>query len=109
MGIKRHFVLITGAALFIGPAAFYKLVSSYKYYQKHGYLGTTLPNLKMPEGGWRKRIVFLYQTLRRSTGAEAGILRELRIQNPTADQEYRDAVEWVNHSTRRKTPPTEGR
>jgi len=109
MGIKRHFVLSTGTAIFIGPAAFYKLVSSYEYYQKQGHFGITLRNLKMPEGGWRKRIVFLYQTMRKSIGDGAGNLRELRIQNPMADREYRDAVRWVNGNTRRKTPPTEGR
>ena len=109
MGIKRHFVLNTGPTIFIGPAAFYKLVSSYEDYQKRGYFGITLRNLKMPEGGWRKRIVFLYQTMRKSIGDGAGNLRELRIQNPMADRGYRDAVKWVNDNTRRKTPPTEGR
>lgn len=109
MGIKRHFVLNTGTAFFIGPAAFYKLVSSYESYQKQGYFGITLRNLKMPEGGWRKRIVFLYQTMRKSIGDGAGNLRELRIQNPMADQEYRDAVLWVATHPRPKTPPTEGR
>ena len=109
MGIKRHFVLETGTAIFIGPAAFYKLVSSYEYYQKQGYFDVTLRNLKMPEGGWRKRIVFLYRILQGRIAAGAGNLRELRIQNPRADREYRDAVKWVNDNTRRKTPPTEGR
>ena len=109
MGIKRHFVLTRGPAIFMGPAAFYRLVSSYEYYQKQGYFGITLRNLKMPEGGWRKRIVFLYQTMRKSIGDGAGNLRELRIQNPRADREYRDAVKRVNGTTRPKTPPTEGR
>jgi hypothetical protein len=109
MGIKRHFILNTGAAIFIGPAAFYKLVSSYEYYQKQGYFDITLRNLKMPEGGWRKRIVFLYQTMRKTVGNVAGNLRELRTQNPKADREYRDAVKWVNSNARLQTPPTEGR
>ena len=105
MGVKRRFVLNTESAIYLGPAAFHFLICLYQTYQKQGYFDIPFCSLKMPRGGWRKSIVFLYTLLKGALGPSVGTLKELRTSNPRTNREYRDAVQWVqSYSPRRKTP-----
>jgi hypothetical protein len=104
MGVKKHFILTTSDAIFVGPAVHYELLRLYGIWRRD-YRLPQLAEIQWPVGGWRKRVPFLYQILHAAVRDRISTLRELRARNPRKEQEYRDALGWIKNHPRPQTPP----
>ena len=102
MGVKEHWLLATSRGLWIGPAAYYKLLKRYKTLYSGG-IANTPPSTLLVQGGWRKNISRVFQAAV-NAGENAGVLRSLKVRNPGQDPRYREALAYVATNTQKANP-----
>lgn len=101
MGVKRYFLLTIDGGSYLGPAAYYRLVSRYRDFLSAGYLRVRFEDFErthLKGHGWRKKIVPLYKHLRDQVGG-IGKLQELKTRNPSKDYAYRITQQYITDLT----------
>jgi hypothetical protein len=108
MGVKTRYLYHSGSSLYLGPLAYYRLVSLYEHYAAARTLTKMVPlqTLLPATGGWRKKILPVYKELKRIVGTSVGELRVLKMRCPKRNPDFVAYKQYVLEHPKPKTPPT---